>query len=157
MDPDSDILLRILKEQLKASQQGNIENSKVLSSLNRNSADIGPWKTTINPTPEIGPWKTTTTPGDAGRFANPMFSMPQQGATLDDKLMSPSGQQSAQAIRYLDKNIDYTPGPRESTNVEDNRQTEQNLAEHDALPWTKENSLLMNIPDILKALLGGSR
>lgn len=70
-DPDSDVVLRLLKEQLKQSQQGSLENSKLLSALNRNPADIGPWKTTTTPTPEISPWKTETIQGDAGKFAQP--------------------------------------------------------------------------------------
>ena len=58
-DPDQDMFLRLIQEQLKQSQHGNIQNEMLLKSLNR-PTDVG------------SPFKTQTTPGNPGAFASPM-------------------------------------------------------------------------------------
>ena len=101
-DPDSDMFLRLIQEQLKQSQQGNIQNEMLLKSLNR-PTDVG------------SPFKTQTTPGNPGAFASPMplgtnnSSIPKTGMPPQPPQMPPQMPPNQGMPQQIDPRLQNSP------------------------------------------------
>lgn len=126
-DPDQDMFLRLIQQQLKESQQGNIQNEMLLKSLNR-------------PTTIDSPFKTETIPGNAGAFASPMALGTNQSSIPKTSMQPQTNLQSQTSMPP-------PMSPKQPPMMPPNRGMPQQIDPR------LQNSPY-SIPEILKALMG---
>lgn len=109
-DPDSDMFLRLIQEQLKQSQQGSLQNEHVLQSLNR-------------PSNIQSPFKTDTIPGNAGAFAAPPMSLGTNTSTIPKTSMPQSPMDQFMAMQPPKGQIDQFTRQQDQQNPNISQQT----------------------------------